>query len=188
MDTTSTFSNKLHNTNHSADLTQSNVAAKEEIENADRIREETERLVHLSDFVKKKDAEAQEKLERAEEMTERLQEMDLAIKSDFESAEKQRHELSETRMSLARERVSLLKERARERESHGLVGLRRQPSLRRALASIKGDLNSLNSNVRSIFFSWRSYGGLEIYCSSVVVWTFMEVKSMETLSQNLTSM
>ena len=70
--------------------------------------------------------------------------MDLAIKSDFESAEKQRHELSETRMSLARERVSLLKERARERESHGLVGLRRQPNLRRALASIKGDLNSLN--------------------------------------------
>ena len=67
-----------------------------------------------------------------------------AIKIDFESAEKQRNELSETRMSLARERVSLLKERARERESHGLVGLRRQPSLRRALASIKGDLNSLN--------------------------------------------
>ncbi|KAL7524906.1 hypothetical protein ACHAXR_000768 [Thalassiosira sp. AJA248-18] len=125
-----------------------------------KIKDEMERLAQLSEFVRQKDAEAQGKLEHAEKLSRSLQEMDSSIKHDFENAEKQRQEIAENRMSLARERVSLLKERSRERsrdgDNHHLskdgtllqgtafiggLGLL-QPSLRRAIASIKYDMNS----------------------------------------------
>jgi len=104
-------------------------------------------------------AEAQEKLEHAEELALGLNEMDTSIKHEAEIAEKQRQEMSENRMNLARERVNLLKARSREEglrgsdinsalvccsssRSYNELGLM-QPYVRRALVSLKNDLNKL---------------------------------------------
>lgn len=124
-----------------------------------------ERLSQLSEYVKQKDIEAQEKLKHAEELTSRLNDMDTYIKHEAENAEQQRQEMDENRIILARERVALLKERSKARgdssagsivsssnnsalfreptrsSSRG-VGLM-QPEIRRTLVSIKNDLNKL---------------------------------------------
>lgn len=124
-----------------------------------------ERLSQLSEYVKQKDIEAQEKLKYAEELTARLNDMDTYIKHEAENAEQQRQEMDENRIILARERVALLKERSKARgdssagsvvsssnnsalfreptrsSSRG-VGLM-QPEIRRTLVSIKNDLNKL---------------------------------------------
>ena len=124
-----------------------------------------ERLSQLSEYVKQKDIEAQEKLKHAEELTSRLNDMDTYIKHEAENAEQQRQEMDDNRIILARERVALLKERSKARgdssagsivsssnnsalfreptrsSSRG-VGLM-QPEIRRTLVSIKNDLNKL---------------------------------------------
>lgn len=124
-----------------------------------------ERLSQLSEYVKQKDIEAQEKLKHAEELTSRLNDMDTYIKHEAENAEQQRQEMDENRIILARERVALLKERSKARGSSSVgsvvlssnnsalfreptrsssrgVGLM-QPEIRRTLVSIKNDLNKL---------------------------------------------
>ena len=123
-----------------------------------------ERLSQLSEYVKQKDIEAQEKLKHAEELTSRLNDMDTYIKHEAENAEQQRQEMDENRIILARERVALLKERSKARSSSSVgsvvsssnnsalfreptrsscgVGLM-QPEIRIALVSIKNDLNKL---------------------------------------------
>ena len=124
-----------------------------------------ERLSQLSEYVKQKDIEAQEKLKHAEELTSRLNDMDTYIKHEAENAEQQRQEMDENRIILARERVALLKERSKARSSGSVgsvvsssnnsalfreptrsssrgVGLM-QPEIRRTLVSIKNDLNKL---------------------------------------------
>ena len=148
---------------------QRKIAARDDIDNADkimssireaeaRLNDEMERLSTLSEYVKQKDAEAQEKLDHAEELSLSLNEMDTSIKHETEIAEKQRQEISENRMNLTRERVNLLKARSREglrgsdinsalvcgssSRSYNELGLM-QPDIRRALVSLKNDLNKL---------------------------------------------
>ena len=145
---------------------QRKIAARDDIDNADkimssireaeaRLNDEMERLSTLSEYVRQKDAEAQEKLEYAEELALRLNEMDRSIKHEAEIAEKQRQEISENRMNLARERVNLLKARrgsdihinsalvcSSSSRSYNELGLM-QPDIRRALVSLKNDLNKL---------------------------------------------
>ena len=147
---------------------QRKIAARDDIDNADkimssireaetRLNDEMERLSTLSEYVKQKDAEAQEKLEYAEELSLRLNEMDTFIKHETEITEKRRQETSENRMNLARERVNLLKARSREgrgsdinsalvscssSRSYNELGLM-QPYIRRAFVSLKNDLNKL---------------------------------------------
>ena len=147
---------------------QRKIAAREELENADettasireaksRLDDEMKRLMELGEFVRRKDADAHEKLAQAEEISRRLEEMESSVRHDFEDSERERQEITENRLSLAQERVRLLKERARDREGHGLptefallddsISKGMTPtsnsSLRRALASIKDDLNKI---------------------------------------------
>ncbi len=147
---------------------QRKIAAREELENADettasireaksRIDDKMKRLMELGEFVRRKDADAYEKLAQAEEISRRLEEMESSVRHDFEDSERERQEITENRLSLAQERVRLLKERARDRKGHGLptefalldgsISKGMTPtsnsSLRRALASIKDDLNKM---------------------------------------------
>ena len=146
---------------------QRKIAARDDIDNADkiissireaeaRLNDEMERLSTLSEYVRQKDAEAQEKLEHAEELSLRLDEVDTSIKHEAEIAEKQRQEISENRMNLARERVSMLKARrgsdinsalvcCSSTRSYNELGLM-QPDIRRALVSLKNDLNKLRQD------------------------------------------
>ncbi|KAL3768371.1 hypothetical protein ACHAW5_005209 [Stephanodiscus triporus] len=98
-------------------LEQRKNAAKGEIETAHnmmtvirgaeaRLNEELDRIHHLSEYVRQKDGEAQNKLDQAQELFSKIRDID----SSFKDAENHR-------MSLARERVIMLKERAREREN-----------------------------------------------------------------------
>ena len=145
---------------------QRKLAAKEEIKNADsmmccireaeaRLNDEMERLVQLSEFTKQKDAEAQSKLVQADQLSKRLELMDYSVKQEIEKSVTQEHELAEKSLHLLRERVALLKERSKDvREHHtlsrydGESALAKdfssiQPTIRRALSSIKSDLNRL---------------------------------------------
>ena len=89
------------------------------------IRESKEKLIQLSEFVVKKDAEAQEKLQRAEELSKQLQDLDSIVKCDKENSEKERQELCQDRHRLVQQQVALLKERSkvREMENDKLVGI-----------------------------------------------------------------
>ena len=120
-----------------------------------RLNDEMERLVELSEFIKQKDAEAQSKLVQAEQLSKRLELMDYSVKQEIEKSVTQEHELAEKSLHLLRERVALLKDRSKDvREHHtlsrydGESALAKdfssiQPTIRRALSSIKSDLNRL---------------------------------------------
>lgn len=142
------------------------MAAKEDLENADsmmaniregeaRLRDETQRIMQLSEFVKHKDADAQSKLSLAQELSKRLEVMDLAVKEENEISVMQQEELASQRLHLLRERVALLKNRSNDREQNILPKYSNesalandfstiQPSIRRALRSMKSDLNRLS--------------------------------------------
>ncbi len=104
-----------------------------------------EKIQSLSENVRRKDAEAENKVDQTQELFKKVHDME----STVEDAENQRREISETRMVIARERVAMLKEMAIEREkrrtSMGVALVRRPMRLTTDfnLASIKADLNKL---------------------------------------------
>ena len=111
--------------------------------------------MQLSEFVKHKDADAQSKLSLAQELSKRLEVMDLAVKEENEISVMQQEELASQRLHLLRERVALLKNRSNDREQNILPKYSNesalandfstiQPSIRRALRSMKSDLNRLS--------------------------------------------
>lgn len=115
-----------------------------------RLKDEMQKLSHLSEFVQTKEKEAQSKLEQADELSKQLQEMDSSLQEDSRISQCHQQEVADARMSLARERVALLKARANERENISIVytprydlGMIHQPTFGRALRSIKSDLNRL---------------------------------------------
>ena len=106
-----------------------------------------ERLSELSEHVRRKDIEAQIKLNRAEQLERTLHEKDISLKQEAENITKQRQEIAEQRMDLTKERVSLLKERSRDKRSVGGGSTRSyqdlglmQPDVRRTLFAIQNDL------------------------------------------------
>ena len=104
-----------------------------------------EKIHSLSESVRRKDAEAENRLDQAQELFKNARDLE----STVEDAENQRREISDTRMVIARERVAMLKEMAREREKRRTsmdIALVRRPmrlTLDFDLASIKADLNKL---------------------------------------------
>jgi hypothetical protein len=104
-----------------------------------------ERIQILSEYLRRKDAEAENKLDQAQELFRKVCDME----SCFEDAENQRREIYETRMVIARERVAMLKEVARERVKRRTsmdIALVRRPMRQTTdfnLASIKADLEKI---------------------------------------------
>lgn len=100
-----------------------------------------EKIHGLSESVRRKDAEAENRLDQAQELFKNARDLE----STVEDAENQRREISDTRMVIARERVAMLKEMAREREKRRTSLVRRPMRLTTDfnLASIKADLNKL---------------------------------------------
>jgi single-stranded DNA-specific DHH superfamily exonuclease len=125
-----------------------------------KLQSEMDKLIQLSDFVTRKDNEANEKLVKAEAMFRQAKELESSLMEDAEIIEQQKEQLSQDRYLLAQERVAALKEKAFIRDTHmngtSRISLseRQCPSefgtpdlvLRKRLASIKNQLNKLRDD------------------------------------------
>ena len=106
---------------------QRKIASREELQYAEdriavsqqmnaKVQAEIDKLVELSEFVTKKDAEANEKRAEANLLYAKAQELEAACISDADAIEQQKRHLEREKQLLLEERVSVLKERSLNRE------------------------------------------------------------------------
>ena len=106
---------------------QRKIASREELQYAEdrifvsqqmnaKVQAEIDKLVELSEFVTKKDAEASEKLAEANLLYAKAQELEAACISDADAIEQQKRHLEREKQLLLEERVSVLKKRSLNRE------------------------------------------------------------------------
>mmetsp|Transcript_22723 Transcript_22723/g.46244 ORF Transcript_22723/g.46244 Transcript_22723/m.46244 type:complete len:599 (+) Transcript_22723:765-2561(+) len=81
-----------------------------------RVKMEMENLAQLSEFVVRKDAEAEQKLDVAEEMVNYLQGLESTVKCDKENSDKNLEQLRRDRQHFVEERVAFLKEKSKVNE------------------------------------------------------------------------
>ena len=114
-----------------------------------KLQEELDRLLKLSDFVARKDSEANEKLAEASALYQKAQKLEAVLMSDAEEIEHQKEQLERERTLLVQERVSVLKEKSVNRDMDRSVKSKMHsfaPSdsdVVERLASIKANLNRL---------------------------------------------
>jgi len=115
-----------------------------------KLQEELDRLLKLSEFVARKDAEANEKLAEASGLYQKAQKLEAVLISDAEVIEHERQQLENERALLVQQRVSVLKERSMNRDMDRSVKSKmhapaRDSDVVERLASIKANLNRLRS-------------------------------------------
>ncbi len=127
-----------------------------------RVEKEMDKLVQLSEFVVRKDAEAEEKLVKAEEMVNYLQCLESTAKCDKENSDKDIEQLRRDRHRFVEERVAFLKEKSRvdelKQSEKKSSSVRRnenrisrkerfapQLPLKNLLAKVESDLNRLRT-------------------------------------------
>ena len=114
-----------------------------------KLQEELDRLLKLSDFVARKDSEANEKLAEASALYQKAQKLEAVLMSDAEEIEHQKEQLERERTLLVQERVLVLKEKSANRDMDRSVKSKmhsfapRDSDVVERLASIKANLNRL---------------------------------------------
>ena len=147
---------------------QRKIASKDELEHAEqriakarqieaKLRSEMNNLLELSDYVAKKDTEANEKLGEANSLYEKARELEATLLSDANVIEKHRDQLNYDRNVLAQERVSFLKMKSLDRHCNcpnqegssfgprtgGYLSINSDVVAQKRLVSIKSGLNNL---------------------------------------------
>lgn len=81
-----------------------------------RVKMEMEKLAQLSEFVLRKDVEAEQKLDLAEEMVSYFQGLESTVKCDKENSDKDFEQLRRDRRRFVEDRVAFLKEKSKVNE------------------------------------------------------------------------
>jgi hypothetical protein len=119
-----------------------------------KLQSEMDKLLDLSEFVSRKDAEANEKLAEATTLYEKARKLESVLMTDAEAIEEQKQQLERTQALIVQERVTVLKERSANRDliaSSRDGGLGRSKAfanssdivLKQRLATIKSKLDRL---------------------------------------------
>ncbi len=120
-----------------------------------KVSSEMERLVELSEFVVRKNSEAEEKLAEAQRLSKQLQEWQGAIAKDHDDVQRLKQEVEDDRLRLSRDRVSLLKSKPSNLTRNPLgrstrvnlmndFSLTKQEDLRRHLSSVRAEVKRLS--------------------------------------------